>query len=94
MEGKKIAKIMGRGSHEHIDSSGAFICPLGSTCDKPNAGEQFDAMLEALELAAPWLGKLIANNVHLECVMPNHAVRTLQKVEAAIAKAKGESNES
>jgi hypothetical protein len=46
-------------------------------------------MLEALTRAAPWLGKLIANNVHMDCVMPNDAIRTLDMIEAAIAKAKG-----
>ena len=49
--------------------------------------EAFKEMLEALERAAPWLGKLIANDGHLEAVMPNDAIRTLQMVEAALARA-------
>jgi len=43
---------MAKVTHTHIDSSGCFLCPLGSACDKPNAGEQFDAMQEALEQIA------------------------------------------
>ena len=30
--------------------------------------------------AEMWIGRLIANGGHLECVMPNHAVRTLQRL--------------
>lgn len=37
--------------HFHIDSSGAFECPMGSTCKLPDAGKQYDAGLTALRLA-------------------------------------------
>jgi hypothetical protein len=44
-------------------------------------------MLLALKVAEPWLGKLIADGGHLEAAMPNHAVRALEMVVAAIAQA-------
>jgi len=37
--------------HFHIDSSGAFECPMGSACKLPDAGKQFDAALTGLRLA-------------------------------------------
>lgn len=46
-------------------------------------------MLHALRRAAPWLARLIADGGHHGCAAPNDAVRTLQRVEAAIAKAEG-----
>ena len=47
-------------------------------------------MLEALELAIPWLAKHIADDQHLRSVMPQAAVIAYKKAEAAIAKARGE----
>lgn len=46
-------------------------------------------MLTALKRAAPWLGKLIADGGHMHSVAPNDAIGTLERVEAAIAKATG-----
>lgn len=44
-------------------------------------------MLAALKRAEPWLGRLIAENTHIDCVMPNDAIRTLEMISAAIARA-------
>jgi hypothetical protein len=44
-------------------------------------------LLAALKRAAPWLGKLIADDAHLNSVAPGDAIRTLEMVETAIAKA-------
>ncbi len=46
-------------------------------------------MLAALQRAAPWLGKLIADGGHLQATLPADAVRTLDMVEAALAKVEG-----
>jgi len=46
-------------------------------------------LLTSLKRAAPWLGKLIADDAHLNSVAPGDAIRTLEMVEAAIAKAEG-----
>ena len=43
-------------------------------------------MLAALKRATPWLGKLIAEGVHKECVAPLDAENTLKQIEALIAK--------
>lgn len=48
-------------------------------------------LLEACKRALPWMGKLIASRVHEDCVMPNDAVRTMEMLEAYIAKAEGRS---
>jgi hypothetical protein len=73
--------------HNHIDSSGVFECPLGSACKLPNAGEQFDAMLEALEafLRAPSIGSNGPGSVTIEVQTFN-----LKAAQAAIAIAKGQ----
>ena len=47
-------------------------------------------LLAALRRVAPWIGKLIADGGHLQCVAPQDAVGALDQAEAAIAKAKGE----
>jgi hypothetical protein len=39
---------------------------------------------DALKRAVPWLGRLIADKGHLECVCPNDAVGALQQAEAAL----------
>lgn len=44
-------------------------------------------LLAALQRAAPWLGKLIADKGHENSVLPSDAIRTLKMVEAAISKA-------
>jgi len=44
-------------------------------------------MLLALKVAEPWLGKLIADGGHMKAAAPNHAVRSLEMVAAAIAQA-------
>ena len=46
-------------------------------------------LLEALKRAAPWLGKMIADGAHMNSVLPKDCERTLQMIEAAIAKAEG-----
>lgn len=38
----------------------------------------------ALNKAAPWLGRLIADGGHRNCVSPNDAERTLEMVEAVL----------
>jgi hypothetical protein len=43
--------------------------------------------LDALKRCVPWMGKLIADNAHLNSVAPNDAVGALAQAEAAIAKA-------
>jgi len=42
--------------------------------------------LKALERAEHWVGKLIANGGHHECVNPNDAVATLALINAIINK--------
>ncbi len=44
-------------------------------------------LLEACKRAAPWLGKMIADQAHLNSTLPNDCVRTLEMLEAVIAKA-------
>jgi hypothetical protein len=44
-------------------------------------------MLLALKVAEPLLGKLIADGGHTKAAAPNHAVRSLEMVAAAIAQA-------
>lgn len=44
-------------------------------------------MLAALQQARKWLGKMIADGGHLNSVAPQHAVRTLEDINAAIASA-------
>jgi hypothetical protein len=44
-------------------------------------------LLKAIKRAAPWLGKMIADGGHINAVLPNDCVRTLEMVEAAIRKA-------
>ena len=46
-------------------------------------------LLVACQRLVPWIGKMIANNQHMESVLPNDAVRSLEMGEAAIAKAEG-----
>lgn len=46
-------------------------------------------MLEALQRVIPWMGRLIADGGHLNCVAPNDAVGALAQAEAAIARATG-----
>lgn len=66
-----------------------FIIPLDE--QKANAYLIASApeLLEACKRALPWMGKLIASRVHEDCVMPNDAVRTMEMLEAYIAKAEG-----
>ncbi len=40
----------------------------------------------ALRRVTPWLGKLIANEGHLDSVAPNDAIGALEQAEAALAK--------
>lgn len=44
-------------------------------------------LLAALRRVVPWLGKMIADNGHMQAVLPNDAVRSLQMAEAAIEQA-------
>jgi len=46
-------------------------------------------MLEALEKAVPWLGKMIADGGHLNSVLPRACEIALDQAEAAISKARG-----
>jgi len=46
-------------------------------------------LLAACQRATPWLGKMIADGGHLAAVLPQDAVRSLEMLEAAIAKATG-----
>ena len=48
-------------------------------------------MLEALNHAAPWLGKLIASGLHESCVFPKGALDALDMVNKAIDKVEGRS---
>ena len=78
------------GQRAIVDADGFTICnpsPLGEANARLIANGP--ELLEALKRAAPWLGRLIADGGHANCVMPNDAVRTLEMVEAAIAKATG-----
>ncbi len=82
-----MTRLMGsRGCHTHMDSSGCFVCPIGSECQKPDAGEQFDAMLEALEavLRCPSIGSDGPGSSTIVIQDFN-----LKAIRAAIAKAKG-----
>jgi len=42
--------------HQHIDSSGAFDCPVWPECNMPDAGQQFDLMNDALMSLVSWDG--------------------------------------
>jgi len=44
-------------------------------------------MLEVLQRAAMWLGKMIADEAHMNSVLPKDCERTLDMVETAIRKA-------
>ena len=44
-------------------------------------------MLHALKRALPWIGKMIADNAHMNSVAPNDCVGAMQEMEAAILKA-------
>lgn len=44
---------------------------------------------KACERALPWIGKLIAEGVHEKAIMPNDAIRTMEMLTAALAKAEG-----
>lgn len=45
-------------------------------------------LLAALQRAAPWLGRMIADGGHLACVAPNDCVGALQQAEAAVVQAR------
>ena len=47
-------------------------------------------LLEACEAALPWIGKMIADGAHMNSVAPNACVGAMQRLEAAIRKAKAE----
>jgi hypothetical protein len=49
--GRKVlaTEYVNDAGHQHIDSSGAFTCPIGSACKMPPAGEQFDQILELFQ---------------------------------------------
>lgn len=63
--------------------------PVAETVENARLIAAAPDMLHALRRAAPWLARLIADGGHHGCAAPNDAVRTLQRVEAAIAKAEG-----
>lgn len=48
-------------------------------------------LLAALERVVPWIGRMIADGGHMAGLLPQDAVGSLDRAEAAIAKAKGES---
>ena len=76
--GVHIAKVahMDYGSGDvHTDVSNAQLLALAPE------------MLEALKRAAPWLGKMIADGAHNNAVLPRDCERTLEMIEAVIAKA-------
>lgn len=71
--------------------SGGYGCNTPGDC----SGEYVPAavareLLAALKRATPWLGRLIVEGVHLKCVAPNDAERTLDHAEAAIRAAEAE----
>jgi hypothetical protein len=46
-------------------------------------------MAELLRRAAPWLGKMIADGAHLNCVMPRDCEVTLEQIERLLAEIEG-----
>ena len=44
-------------------------------------------MLRALKRALPWIGKMIANNSHMDSVAPNDCVGAMYMMIAAIKRA-------
>ena len=100
--GPWTATIGTRGAHINIGNDHNHPLSFGFTFDEYNGSEQAEGqanarliakawllpeLLEACERALPWIGKLIAEGVHQQAVMPGDAVRTMQMLEAAIAKA-------
>lgn len=46
-------------------------------------------LLAACERALPWIGRMIASNVHMQSVAPNDCVGALNEMDSAICKAGG-----
>ena len=69
----------GRPESENLENAALIVKAVNS----------YEAMREALQQAEMWVGRLIADGGHLNCVMPNHAINTLQKIERALALAEG-----
>lgn len=42
------------------------------------------------EYAAAWLGRMIADGGHKQCVAPNNCERTLERLEEALARPRGD----
>jgi hypothetical protein len=74
-------------THSHIDSSGCFECPLGSACDMPNAGQQFDAMIETLKGCLEWMEVNYPKTNHNQA--QRIADKPIFKLRDAIATAQG-----
>lgn len=63
-------------AHPRTAVLGIEYCKLHGT----DGDEAFEAMREALRCAEMWVGKLIADGGHKECVAPQHAERTLDLI--------------
>lgn len=97
-DGREVSGFAGEGPDPMID--GDFGCDASPETDENGVGShltresfrhleanavRFSKPLEALKRVVPWLGTMIANEGHLECVAPNAAVAALAQASAAIA---------
>ena len=72
---------MANAKHQHIDSSGVFDCPLGSSCKLPSAGVVFDELVKAAQRVIA-----TANKIPPEAGPEPQSIIALRK---ALAKAEG-----
>ena len=51
-------------------------------------------LLLACKMALPWIGKLIAEGLHEECVNPGNCIKAMEELKNAIAKARLDNNDT
>ena len=87
----KAARVFGNNAP---DSFKVFTKPFGGVCVADCGDNEENAklcaagpeMITAIRRALPWIGKMIADGGHMNSVLPNDAVRTMEMLDSVCKK--------